>query len=197
MASRDRSARGRYPGRPGPSPVVAALLAAGVLRRGARVLDLGCGNGVDAVEMAVNRLRVLGVDRDRRSLAAARRRGRHARDYVEFVEGDATQLESLVPAASFDAAVDTLLLNNLRGDELAAYGRGVAHALKDEGFLVVAERVSEPMWTRAEAPPGALRRWFRFGPTIPTQLPEHPERPRAPAWARVGVTVLVRKPRRR
>lgn len=40
-----------YNFRPSISPVVAALFAAGVLKKGGRVLDMGCGTGKDCLTL--------------------------------------------------------------------------------------------------------------------------------------------------
>lgn len=184
-----------YIGRPGPSPVLAGLLAAGFFARGDRVLDAGCGNGVDAIEMGLHGLRVTGVDLDRRALAAARRRARRAKVSVGFVEGDVTRLPDLFERASFDAAVDTLLSNNLRGREVDDYAKGLAHCVRKGGLAVFQERVSASMWRDVTPPPEVLGRWFTLGPSAPTHLPESPERERAPEYARIVVTVGVRNAR--
>ena len=74
----------------------ARLVAA--LPRGARVLDLGCGNGVPVCrELAAAGLRVTGVDFSEVQIDRARRLVPDA----TFVQADMTQVE--FPAASFDA----------------------------------------------------------------------------------------------
>ena len=59
-----------------PSPELVALAAAGVPRKGARVLDVGCGGGIDSIFMAHCRFRVIGVDISTAALRIARKRAR-------------------------------------------------------------------------------------------------------------------------
>jgi ubiquinone/menaquinone biosynthesis C-methylase UbiE len=62
-----------------------------------RLLDVGCGGGAHAAELAEHRWRVTGVDVSSEQLELARRRG------VDVVEADAAELP--FEEASFDAAV--------------------------------------------------------------------------------------------
>ncbi len=72
-----------------------------------RVLDVGCGNGALALDLAPRCARVIGVDLSERNVAEARRRleGRGARN-VEFRVGDATRM-------SFEEPVDCVVLSNV------------------------------------------------------------------------------------
>ena len=184
-----------YAPRPAPSPVVAALVAAGVITRDDRVVDLGCGTGTDAVALARWGVRsVTGVDKDRRALAAARRRAKAARvaRHVSFVHGDVTRLGDAFQARSFDVALDTLLANNLRADEIEAYARGVSRILARGGLLVVQERVHR--WAHESEgkdvlPMPPLLARFDFGSTVTTAVPEAPLGLRDPHFARVAVSV--------
>ncbi|MCA1813159.1 MAG: class I SAM-dependent methyltransferase [Halobacteriales archaeon] len=189
-----------YVGRPGPSPVLAALFAAGTLRENDRILDLGCGAGLDAVALARWGCRdVTGVDVEPAHVAAARRRAARARlgHRVRFVEADACALQDAFGEGAFDVAWDGLLLNNLRGEDEARYARSVAHVLARDGLLALQFRVTKRAWERgAEATSPALERWFRFGPPASTLIPEHTGRPRVPPYARVAVQVGVRNARR-
>lgn len=67
---------GSYRGRPGASPVVAALYSSGVIRADHAVLDVGCGRGTDAVALAQWGVRdVCGIDLRSRDLSLAPRSG--------------------------------------------------------------------------------------------------------------------------
>jgi len=73
------------------------------LEPGATVLDLGCGPGRFALELAQRGFRVTGVDRTRRYLAEARRRARQLGLGVELVLSD---MRRFVRPGAFDACIN-------------------------------------------------------------------------------------------
>ena len=75
---------------------------------GDRVLDLGCGNGALADDLARERKAlVTGIDQDRAAIRAAQTA--HAGAGVTFIEGDARRL----PGASFDVVILSNILEHL------------------------------------------------------------------------------------
>src|SRR5262245_61468943 len=85
-----------------------SVVAALDLRPGERVLDVGCGPGLLAVDMAEAvgaGGRVRGIDPSPAMLEIARRRAASAQGRVEVVPGEATALP--FPDASFDVLVAT------------------------------------------------------------------------------------------
>jgi len=97
-----------------------------------RVLDLGCGTGYGAAELAATGAReVLGVDVDPLALAFARRR--YASGTVRFVEADAARLPP--DLGSFELVVAVNLLAQMREPE-AALGQGAAHLAEDGGIFL-------------------------------------------------------------
>jgi SAM-dependent methyltransferase len=72
------------------------------LAAGARVLDVGCGTGRHAIELARRGFRVTGVDLSAGMLAEARRRASAAGVEVDFLQADATRFTVDVP---HDAAI--------------------------------------------------------------------------------------------
>lgn len=195
-----------YRGRPGLSPANAALVAAGVLEPGSLVLDVGCGNGEESVGLALHGFPVVGVDRVPRALAAARAR---ARSYgvaasTWFLEGDAERLDALFAPATFDAAVDVLLYNNVRfgdggGDAHAArYLRSLARVLRRGAVASVQWRIDPdvalpPTSTLLAELPDAALDAFEPATPIATHLPVHPERRAGRSHAAVALLVLRRR----
>ncbi len=107
------------------------LLAA---RPGERVLDLGCGTGHQAAELAAAGVTVVGLDADAAMLEVAR--AEHPE--VAFVEGDAQSIDVLrLQAAAggpYDAVFSNAALHWLpRQDDVAA---GVRALLRPEGRFV-------------------------------------------------------------
>lgn len=70
---------------------LSALFDAAGPARG-RALDVGCGRGAHAIELARRGWEVTGVDLIPRALTAARARARDAGQDVSFVQGDVTDL---------------------------------------------------------------------------------------------------------
>ena len=82
-----------------------ALVAGLGLARGARVLDLGCGDGTTAMPAAQRGANVLGVDIAQNLVEAGNRRARElGLANLQFQVGDASSLLDL-PARSFDHVV--------------------------------------------------------------------------------------------
>ena len=83
-----------------------------------RALDLGCGQGVDAVYLAQRGWTVVGVDFVAAALELARARARVAGVTVELREGDVLDYDS---PEGFDLVVDSGCLHHLPAGRLAAY----------------------------------------------------------------------------
>jgi cyclopropane fatty-acyl-phospholipid synthase-like methyltransferase len=87
-------------------------------RPAGRVLDLGCGQGVDAVYLARRGWNVVGVDFVPAALELARTRVESAGVEVELRECDVLDYDSTV---SFDLVLDSGCLHHLPSGRLAAY----------------------------------------------------------------------------
>ncbi|HLV11351.1 MAG TPA: class I SAM-dependent methyltransferase [Trueperaceae bacterium] len=103
------------------------------LRRGERVIDVGCGTGVLAFHVVKAGAEYLGVDASAQMIRLARRRrGEDGR----FEEGDARDLAGTTSAApgTFDAAVFLLSLQDM--DPLDQVFASTARVLKPDGRVV-------------------------------------------------------------
>lgn len=94
-------------------------------KRGERVLDLGCGDGVLTEEIAASGADVLGADLSDELLAAAATKGLK----VQKVDGHALPFQS-----EFDAVFSNAALHWMRRPDLVIVG--VARALRPEGRFV-------------------------------------------------------------
>jgi ubiquinone/menaquinone biosynthesis C-methylase UbiE len=114
---------------------------------GLDLLDIGCGDGLLAAELAAAGARVTGIDPDAAMLDAAAQRT--ARQDIRFVQG---RIEALpFPDASFDLVTAVTVLCFVR-DEATAW-REMARVLRPGGRLVIGELGRWSLW--------ALRRRIR------------------------------------
>jgi 2-polyprenyl-3-methyl-5-hydroxy-6-metoxy-1,4-benzoquinol methylase len=97
------------------------------------VLELGCGDGVNAVFMAGRGCRVTAVDVSATALEMARTKQREAGVEVEFVEGDVFELAPT--GRAFDLVFDRGLLHHLPVFRFEDYTRLVADRLAPGGHL--------------------------------------------------------------
>jgi SAM-dependent methyltransferase len=132
----------------------------------ARVLDLGCGEGTSTLALAAAypRIRIVGVDLDARSIAAAQAEAAHVGlgNRVTFVLADANQASGGGP---FDFATIFEALHDM-GDPVGVL-RAVRAGLADGGTLLVAdERVADEF----TATPGDVER-MQYGFSVLHCLP--------------------------
>lgn len=104
-------------------------------RAGQRVLDVACGQGVLARELAERGVHVWGIDASPRLIEAAQRR---SVEDVRFAVGDATRLGASLteigPDERFDSVACVMALMNM--DPLEAVLAGVASVLRPGGRFV-------------------------------------------------------------
>jgi SAM-dependent methyltransferase len=99
------------------------------LPEGSSVLELGCGPGTDAQELAANRWYV-GVDLSRVQLSIARQRAPHA----TFIVGDVTSIA--FRPASFDGVVAFYVFNHVPLEEVAPTFARIFRWLRPGGWLM-------------------------------------------------------------
>jgi arsenite methyltransferase len=146
------------------------------LRAGEHVLDIGCGPGLLACEMAADvgpNGRVVGVDPSESMLAIAQRRASRAtREQVSFTIGEACALPA--EDASYDAAAATQVYEYL--DDVPGALTEARRVLRPEGRLVVLDTDWDSIvWHSSE--PERMRRvlaaWAEHlvDPYLPRRLP--------------------------
>jgi SAM-dependent methyltransferase len=100
-----------------PQPAVLRLLDEGAFH--GDVLDVGCGSGENATELASRGLHVLGIDWAAAAVDMARAKAAKRSLDVEFKVADALRLDRL--GRSFDTILDSALFHTFSDDARSAY----------------------------------------------------------------------------
>jgi SAM-dependent methyltransferase len=116
-----------------PQPAVVRVAAAGGFS--GAVLDAGCGTGENALHVASQGLRVLGVDVAETALALARGKAADRGIEVEFAAADALHLAGL--GRTFDTVLDCGLFHTFAADERPNYVASLASVTEHGGTLYV------------------------------------------------------------
>jgi len=128
------------------------LVVDGRIARGDRVVDLGCGPGIESLFLAVHGMRVTGVDRSPHALAIARQ--------LQALYGvDVTWLEADILDVPLDDGVadvvnDSFIFHNVREESRGDYASEVFRLLRPGGLFVL-RGYSE--WMSAGSGPIRLR----------------------------------------
>jgi len=132
-----------------------AVAAAAAPVPGRRILEIGCGTGALTARLVARGAAVTAMDRDQEALdEAARRLGADA-ERVEWLQRDASALDTL-PADAFDVAVASLFLSEMDHVERGHVLRHARMRLTSDGLLVVADEVV-PSGTAERVLVGVLR----------------------------------------
>jgi SAM-dependent methyltransferase len=109
-----------------------------------RALDLGCGEGGDAVWLAERGWDVVAVDISDTALGRAREaaENRGVTDRIEFVQVD---LSEEFPEGTFDLVSSQFLHSTVRLDRTKILANAAA-ALRSGGLLVIVDHGSAPPW---------------------------------------------------
>jgi len=100
-------------------------------------LDLGCGTGTNAITLAQNDWRVVGIDFVSKAIRTAQRKAQEAKVVVDFRMDDVTKLTEV--KGPFDLILDIGCYHNLLPAGMDEYCKNVSRLLGDSGtFLVYA-----------------------------------------------------------
>ncbi len=116
----------------------------------ARVLEIGCGNGIIAMLLAGKGYEVHGIDISPTAVDWARERFAEAGLAGTFRQGNVCEM-SMFNDASFDAVMDGQCLHCLIGDDRAACLKEVRRILSPNGVFVVSSMCGPPKSDEAKA----------------------------------------------
>lgn len=110
---------------------------------GDRVLDLGCGTGALAVQLAQQGCEATGVDISLPMLSQATRRVHRAglEEQVRLKRMGVVELDTVFEDGTFDAVVSTLVFSELSRDEIEYTLVEIWRILRPDGQLLVADEV--------------------------------------------------------
>jgi len=124
--------------------VNAQLSAIAPALAGTHAMDLGCGEGADAIWLAEHGWTVVAVDVSSTALARARAaaESRGVADRIEFIEHD---LAGSVPVGSFDL-VSAQFLHSTVAMDRSQILRGAAAVVAPGGALLIVDHAAAPPW---------------------------------------------------
>ncbi len=118
-----------------PPVELVTLLAAGVIRPGQAVLDVGCGSGVESVFLARNGCRVVGVDASMPALGLARSQALASEVAVDWCRSDVRKLP--VASAVVDVVIDRGCLHVIARRARPIYAGEVTRVLRPGGVVLL------------------------------------------------------------
>jgi demethylmenaquinone methyltransferase/2-methoxy-6-polyprenyl-1,4-benzoquinol methylase len=112
------------------------------IRKGQKILDLGCGTGALTIRAAQKAAKVKGIDINSQMLEIAQNRAAEANlaQNVELCEMGVAELGG-EESESYDIVMSGLCFSELTEDELAYTLREAKRILKPEGLLLIADEV--------------------------------------------------------
>jgi SAM-dependent methyltransferase len=102
-----------------------------------RALDLGCGRGLQSIDLAARGWLATGLDNVPKALDAARERARQAGLDVQFIQGDVTALRASGVGDGYRFFLDIGCFHGLNDKERAAMGREVDAAAAPGASLLL------------------------------------------------------------
>lgn len=118
-----------------PSPELATLVAANLIGREAKILDIGCGGGLDAIFLAQCGFNVIGVDFSKSALKVAIRRANKARVKVGWLLGSVFNLP--IKNETIDFIVDRGLFHVIEDADRPKYASESFRVLKLQGSTLI------------------------------------------------------------
>ncbi|MBI1973175.1 methyltransferase domain-containing protein [Candidatus Micrarchaeota archaeon] len=138
-------------------------IIAGMVERGeinpCRALELGCGNGNDAIFLARSGFDVTALDVSKLAIEEAKRRARNARAKVNFLVDDAADPRHVT--GNFDFILDRCCFHFIHKSKRQKYVQSVSRLLKPSGlFILVLSSKNDPVTGPYQFSKEDIRRLF-------------------------------------
>jgi ubiquinone/menaquinone biosynthesis C-methylase UbiE len=118
-----------------PSPELVTMVITGKLGKNSKILDVGCGGGLDAIFLAQCGFNVLGIDISSAALGIAERRAEEARVEVDWRLGNVLDLP--VEDETMDLVTDRGLFHVIEDDDRPKYSSELHRVLKLHGRALI------------------------------------------------------------
>jgi len=102
-----------------------------------RALDVGCGSGIHAVELAKRGWQVTGIDIVRKALDQARRRADQAGQQVDLIHGDVTRLQDSGVGAGYRLILDFGTVHGLSPQQCQQVGQEIDAVASDDATILM------------------------------------------------------------
>lgn len=116
-------------------PELAKLVIDGVIKRKSKILDIGCGPGLEAIFLARQEMEVTAIDISSKALSLAKKLAKTLDVEIKFVVADALNLP--FPDNFFDVVSDDFVFHHFEDSIRNQYSREIARVLKPEGIFVL------------------------------------------------------------
>ncbi|SDX38511.1 Methyltransferase domain-containing protein [Marininema mesophilum] len=153
-----------------PSAELISFIATAKIPEGAQVLDVGCGAGREAVFLASQNYKAIGVDFSKEALKIAETRAREAEVTVDWRQGDVLDLP--VETGSIDFVNDRGCFHVISEDQRGQYASELSRVLRPGGRILLRgcrEHQSGLDWFTLVTPEAIDRHFsedFTYGPVL-------------------------------
>jgi ubiquinone/menaquinone biosynthesis C-methylase UbiE len=117
------------------SPELAALIASGLIGKNAKILDVGCGGGLDTIFLAQRGFSAVGVDLSKKALEIAKARGDKVHAKVDWLLGSVFDLP--IESQTIDFVMDRGLFHLVEDVDRPRYSSEMFRVLRSGGCVLI------------------------------------------------------------
>jgi len=116
-------------------PELAKLVIDGVIKRGSKILDVGCGPGLESIFLARQGMNVTAIDISIEALRFAKKLAKLFDVKIKFINADALNLP--FSDNSFDAVNDNFVFHHFEDSVRDLYAQEISRVLKTGGIFIL------------------------------------------------------------